>query len=146
VRYTDMEIKAGDLVMPASSLPFDLTFMPHPPKTEPDNMRVIALAGAALAAVGPHQVVTLSRGGQDGVENGQVYALYHPGDLIRDRVSYPDSHDVRTVFSDKKAQVQLPDEYVAHVMVFRTFDRVSYGLIMDGVRPVGLYDRARAAD
>ena len=48
--------------------------------------------------------------------------------------------------SDKKAQVQLPDEYVAHVMVFRTFDRVSYGLIMDGVRPVGLYDRARAAD
>jgi len=32
--------------------------------------------------------------------------------------------------------VQLPDEYGGHVMVFRTFDKVSYGLIMDGLRPI----------
>jgi hypothetical protein len=147
VRYTDMEIKRGDLVMPAVSVPFDLSFHPHAPKTEPDNMRVVALVGTtALHAVGPHQVVAFTRGAQDGVENGQVYSIYHPGDLTRDRVMYPEAYDVRTVFSDKKALVQLPDEYVAHVMVFRTFDRVSYGLVMDGVRPVNLYDRARAAD
>jgi hypothetical protein len=33
-------------------------------------------------------------------------------------------------------RVKLPDEYVGHVMVFRTFDRVSYGLVMDSLRPV----------
>ena len=32
--------------------------------------------------------------------------------------------------------VKLPDEYVGHVMVFRTFDQVSYGLVMDSLRPV----------
>ena len=39
--------------------------------------------------------------------------------------------------------VTLPDEYVGHVMVFRTFDRVSYGLIMDGLRPVHIGGRLR---
>ena len=32
--------------------------------------------------------------------------------------------------------VALPNEYAAHAMVFRTFDRVSYALVMDGVKPV----------
>jgi hypothetical protein len=110
-------------------------------------MRVVALVGdSALYYVGPHQVVALSRGAADGVENGQVYALFQTGPVIRDRVMYPDHHDVRTVFSDRKAQVQLPEEYVAHVMVFRTFDRVSYGLIMDAVRPVSISNVAHAAD
>jgi hypothetical protein len=110
-------------------------------------MRVLALVSTtALLAMGPRQVVALSRGGQDGVENGQVYSVYRPGDLTRDRVMYPEKYDLRTIFSDKKTKVQLPDEYVAHVMVFRTFDRISYALIMDGVRPVTLYDRVRAAD
>jgi hypothetical protein len=31
--------------------------------------------------------------------------------------------------------VRLPDEFSGHVMVFRTFDKVSYGLVMDGIKP-----------
>jgi hypothetical protein len=42
--------------------------------------------------------------------------------------------------------VQLPDEYIGHVMVFRTFDRVSYGLVMDGLRPVKMGDKLRMPD
>jgi hypothetical protein len=145
VRYSDVEIKRGDLVMAAVPMPFDLNFYPHPPKAEPDNMRVVAFTDGAPYANGTHQVVALSRGGRDGVENGQVYSLFQPGDVIRDKVMYGED-DLRTVFSDHKAEVQLPEEYVAHVMVFRTFDRISYGLVMDGVRPVILYDRAHAAD
>jgi hypothetical protein len=37
---------------------------------------------------------------------------------------------------DSHKWVKLPDEYVGHVMIFRTFDRVSYGLVMDGLKPV----------
>jgi hypothetical protein len=36
--------------------------------------------------------------------------------------------------------VRLPDEFVGHVMVFRTFDHVSYALIMDSLRPVRIGD------
>ena len=38
-------------------------------------------------------------------------------------------------FNDK---VRLPDEYAGHVIVFRTYDKVSYGLIMDGVKPTAI--------
>jgi hypothetical protein len=39
------------------------------------------------------------------------------------------------------SRVTLPDEFVGHVMVFRTFDRVSYGLVMDSLRPVHKNDK-----
>ena len=40
----------------------------------------------------------------------------------------------------KRNQVTLPDEFAGYVMIFRTFDKVSYGLVMDGIRPVQLDD------
>lgn len=139
VRYSDVEIKRGDLVVPGNELPYDLSFLPHAPKRVPENMRVVAATDTILR-VGPHQVIALSRGARDGVEDGQVYAVFHPGDTIRDKVEYP-NNDVRAFFHPKRAEVTLPEEYVAHVMVFRTFDKMSYGLVMDGVRPVTVFDR-----
>ena len=35
----------------------------------------------------------------------------------------------------KGSRVQLPDEFIGHVMVFRTFDKMSYALVMDSVKP-----------
>ena len=34
----------------------------------------------------------------------------------------------------------LPDEESALVLIFRTFDKVSYGLVMNATRPVHLLD------
>ena len=72
---------------------------------------------------------------QDGVENGQTYSIFQPGETIPDDVA-SNSWDRGTGKS-----VTLPQEFVGHVMVFRTFDRVSYGLIMDGLRPVHKHDK-----
>ena len=44
------------------------------------------------------------------------------------------------------ASVQLPEEYIGHVMVFRTFEHVSYGLIMDGIKPVHIGDKLYEPD
>jgi hypothetical protein len=63
--------------------------------------------------------------------------MYEPGSNIHDDVA---SNSWRR---DLGQRVTLPDEYVGHVMVFRTFDRVSYGLIMDGLRPIEKGDRLR---
>lgn len=138
VTLGDMEVKKGDLVMLGGSAPFDLTFFPRPPDSVPDNMRVMAFADA-LNAVGPKQVVALNKGARDGIENGQVFSIFHPGDVITDDVQYADT-DLRTIFNKRKAKVELPEEFVGHVMVFRTFERLSYGLVMDGIRPVHLGD------
>ena len=136
---SDYEVRTGDLVLPLDNMPYDAEYLPHPPRQVPADMRVIAF-NDALNAVGRMQVVALSDGALDGVENGQVYSIFARGDVVHDRFDYPES-STRSFLHPNDAKVQLPEEYIGHVMVFRTFDRVSYGLIMDGIRPVHLGDK-----
>jgi hypothetical protein len=140
VHYVDEEIRKGDVLLPVINKPFDYEFIPHAPKSVPENMRVLAFTDAFYAA-GTSQVVVLSRGMKEGVETGQSYSIYSPGETIRDEVKYGrEANDLRTVFRPSKAMVTLPEEFAGHVMIFRTFDHISYGLLMDGVKPVHLGD------
>ena len=123
------EIRSGDRIMPLDESPYDAYYYPHAPKSVPANAKVIGFADA-MDAAGPRQVVMLSIGAKDGVDNGQTYTIFEPGETIHDDVA---SNSMNRSFGER---VKLPDEYVGHVMVFRTFDRVSYGLVMDGLRPV----------
>jgi hypothetical protein len=134
VTYSDMEIRKGDLLLPVEDKPYDSSYFPHPPKSVPADMSVINFTDA-VGSVGPHQVVVLSRGGKDGVDNGQTYSLYQIGDVVTDDYKYPKGSN-KAFFHPKKKKSQLPEEFIGHVMVFRTFDNVSYGLVMDGIRPV----------
>lgn len=136
---TDVEVRPGDYVLPLDTQGYDATYVPHPPKAISENMRVIAFADA-LNSAGRLQVVTISFGHDDGVENGQVYSIYHANDKVWDDTDYPES-SAKRFFHRSEAKVALPLEYVGHVMIFRTFPHVSYGLIMDGIRPVHLHDR-----
>jgi hypothetical protein len=135
----DYEIRDGDFVLPVDDKPYDAEYIPHAPKQVPADMRVIAFTDA-LANVGRMQVVALSDGAADGVENGQTYSIFAHGDEVIDRTDYPELSTKAFLHPDD-AKVQLPEEYIGHVMIFRTFDRVSYGLIMDGIRPVHLGDK-----
>ena len=134
-----MEIRSGDRILPIDDKPYDAYYYPHAPKSVPEHAKVIGFADA-LDAAGSKQVVMLSIGAKDGVDNGQTFSIFEPGETVSDDVA-SNSWDRGT---GKK--VTLPDEYVGHVMVFRTFDRVSYGLIMDSLRPVHIGGRLRAPD
>ena len=46
----------------------------------------------------------------------------------------------------KGDRVQLPDEYAGHVMIFRTFDKVSYGLVMQSTKPSRVGYRLKGPD
>jgi hypothetical protein len=143
VSYVDEEIRKGDILLPVLDKHFDFEYVPHAPKAVPENMRILAYTDAMFFA-GTNQVVVLSKGSADGVENGHTFAVYNPGETIRDEVKYGrEGNDVRTVFSPSKAKVTLPEEFAGHVMIFRTFDQISYGLMMDGVKPVRLGDKLR---
>lgn len=77
-------------------------------------------------------VVLLSRGAADGVEEGHVFDVMTPGDQIRD----PITND----------RLQLPGERSGTVMVFRTFDRLSYALVMDSVNNMAVGDHIQAPE
>ncbi|MGO4778231.1 peptidoglycan-binding protein LysM, partial [Lysobacter sp. 2RAB21] len=107
---------------------------PHPPKAQFDYGRAQVLSVADLVRNGgPRDVIALSVGARDGIDNGTVFSTWRVGSRVPDRVKIgPDrSEDLY----GKNSRVRLPDEFSGHAMVFRTFDKVSYALIMDGVRP-----------
>lgn len=128
------EVRVGDRLMPVEAQPYDLQFFPHPPRQtlEYGRARVLAVADM-LTAGGPRDVVALSVGANEGVDNGTVFSVWRVGSNVVDRVEYGDERTEDSVSFRKK--VRLPDEYASHVMVFRTFDRMSYALVMEGVKP-----------
>ena len=123
------EIRSGDRVMPVDDKPYDAYYYPHPPKSVPADAKVIGFADA-MDAGGRSGVVLLSVGSHDGIDNGTTFSISEPGQTIHDDVASNSWN--RSIGKT----VKLPNEYVGHVMVFRTFDRVSYGLVMDSLRPV----------
>jgi len=127
------EVRPGDRLIPVEAQPYDLQFFPHPPARQPEEVRVLAVADAFTAG-GPRDVITLSAGRLDGVDNGTVFSIWRKGSHINDPMRRVSTSRVNDRFSG--GDEVLPDEYAAHAMVFRTFDKVSYALVMDGIKPV----------
>lgn len=134
-----MEIREGDRLVPVDDAPYDATFYPHAARSLPPYARIISLSNGmnSTSNEGPNSVVALSAGSAEGIDNGTTVAVYQPGQVINDDVA----GDSRR--RSLGPHVQLPAEFVAHVMVFRTFDHVSYGLVMDGIKPVRIDDELR---
>ena len=80
VDITGREVRAGDRVIPVEAQPYDLQFFPHPPKQEFEygKAKVIAVADM-LSTGGPRDVVALSVGARDGVDNGTVFSSWRVG-------------------------------------------------------------------
>ena len=128
------EVRVGDRLIPVEAQPYDLQFFPHPPKQQLDygRARIIGVADT-LRTGGPRDVVALSVGSREGVDNGTVFSIWRVGSEVADRVEYGTNRSA-DLFSQAQT-VRLPDEFAGHVMVFRTFDKVSYGLVMESIKP-----------
>ena len=120
------EVGIGDRLAPLPQRDFS-NFAPHAP-SKPITGQVISVYGDALIA-GQNQVISINRGAQDGVERGHVLALLRDGAQVTDR----------TV--ERPTQIKLPDERHGLLFVFRVFDRVSYGLVLQVQQPVTTGDR-----
>ncbi len=129
------EVRAGDRLLPVQAQPYDLQFFPHPPKTalEDGKVRIMSVADA-MSYGGAHDVVALSGGAREGLDNGTVLSVWRPGSYKLDPFKGHTSRIAETKQSGQ-GRNKMPDQYAAHVMIFRTFDKVSYGLIMEGSAP-----------
>ncbi len=139
------EARAGDRIIPVDVQPYDLQFFPHPPKQtlDADKARVLAVASSVTSG-GTNEVVAISAGSADGIDNGTVVSLWRQGTNEVDRVAYGAHRGEETVRGG--ARTRLPDEYASHAMVFRTFDKVSYALVMESAKPTAIGYRAKHPD
>lgn len=128
------EVRVGDRLVPVEAQPYDLQFIPHPPKQEQEYGRLQVMAVSdMLTSGGPHDVIAISGGSAQGIDNGTVFSIWRRGNSVTDRMkSGLDRDEDVTLFESK---VRLPDEFAGHAMVFRTFDKVSYALVMSAVKP-----------
>ncbi len=123
------EISRGDRLV-AIGAPQANNYLPHAPKNELSG-RILAIYGG-LREAGRNSIVTINRGARDGIENGHVLALYRLGNTVTDTAN---------VRGDRvSTSVKLPDERYGLVFVFRTFDQVSYALVMESSRSVTTND------
>ncbi|MDC6625505.1 hypothetical protein OEZ82_26105, partial [Leclercia adecarboxylata] len=131
------EVRAGDRLVPVEARPYDLQFVPHvpAPQTADLDVRVLAVADTFTSG-GPRDVIAISAGSANGVDNGTVFSLWRQGRHVAHRMDYPNSSRMDDSLTSGAGRVTLPDEYAAHAMVFRTFENVSYALVMEGVKPV----------
>ncbi|MGD8407171.1 MAG: LysM peptidoglycan-binding domain-containing protein [Thiohalophilus sp.] len=124
---SNQEVLNGDRLLPPEEQQIDFHFFPRPPKEAIDG-RIIAVHNG-LSQIGQYNVVILNKGTRDGLETGHVLAIFQDGGTAR---------DPQSIFG---SSVDLPDERAGILMVFRTYEKVSYALVMEAYRSLHVNDR-----
>ncbi|WNH53578.1 LysM peptidoglycan-binding domain-containing protein [Stenotrophomonas oahuensis] len=131
------EVRPGDRLVPVEANPYDLQFFPHVPAAQTEGLEIRVLAVTDMfTAGGPRDVIALSAGSADGIDNGTVVSLWRNSRHVANKMKFPGSSRMDDSLTDGAGRVSLPEEYAAHAMVFRTFDKVSYALVMESKKPV----------
>jgi hypothetical protein len=121
------EIRIGDRLLPEPAREL-LNFVPRAPAQDVEG-RIVSVYGSAVANAAQNQIVVINKGTRDGIERGHVLALLSDGARLRDSTD------------PAKVMIKLPDERNGLLMVFRPFERLSYGLILEIKTGVKIGDR-----
>ncbi|HZD53647.1 MAG TPA: LysM peptidoglycan-binding domain-containing protein [Woeseiaceae bacterium] len=129
---TNREALRGDLLLPAG-VDIPLNFFPKAPDTTIDG-RIISVVDG-VSQIGQYMVVVLNRGARDGLTPGHVLTVFQAGEVMSDRYAGG------TMF--RGHDVKLPDEEAGTVMVFKVYDRIAYGLVMEATSAIHVLDAVR---
>ncbi|MFK5947466.1 MAG: LysM peptidoglycan-binding domain-containing protein [Methylococcales bacterium] len=130
ITKSDHEIRRGDRLMGSNTNELALNFFPHPPK-ETISANIISVLDG-VSQIGQHDIVVLDKGLVNHLEVGHVLDIYHKGKVINDPFSGT-LHD----------KVKLPDEIAGELLVFRSFERVSYALVIEANQAIHVFDRVK---
>lgn len=126
------EMGVGDRLIAQEPTPF-INYAPHAPEKE-IAAQIVSVYGGVTQA-GQNQIVSINRGAKDSVDVGTVLELYRLGAMVPDRTE-----------GNGKGLIKLPDEKYGTLFVFRVFNNLSYGLIMQVQDSVQIGDVARSPE
>jgi hypothetical protein len=128
LKRTTKNVSVGDKLLANESGRISSVFYP----SNPDGVkpgRILRVFGS-IGSAAEYSVIVINRGEQDGVKAGHAFTAFHRGGQLRDTIG--------------KDLVTLPAERAGMVMVFRTFPRVSYALVLRSSTPIKVGDDVRA--
>jgi len=126
ITQSKMEILRGDKLMPPFE-DYDLALHPQIPKYLIEGQIIGVMGG--VTQIGQYQVVVVNRGYVDKILAGDIFAVFQQARKINN----PDKNS-------RQRTLTLPAQRAGEMMIFRTFERVSYGLILQATRPIHLFD------
>jgi hypothetical protein len=126
---SNREILAGDRLFDYRDDTFDPYFTPRPPENEVEAQIISVVDG--LSEIGQYQTVVINVGETQSMRTGDVLAVWQKGPEVRDTVA------------GKGTMVTLPDEHAGHVIVYKTFENVSYALVVNAERAMHVNDVVR---
>jgi nucleoid-associated protein YgaU len=130
--YSNREVLVGDRLLEIEDEDYDLYFIPRSPEQDVKG-RIISVYDG-VSQIGQYQIVVLNLGKREGMETGHVLSVYQAGDTIKDQVT-----------ADPKDVVTLPDEHAGEAMVFKTYEKVSYAIVMKATRAIHVLDKVTNA-
>jgi hypothetical protein len=116
----------GDRLIP-EVVDIPLNFYPKAPNANIDG-RIISVVGG-VTQIGQYMVVVLNRGTRDGLAVGDVLTVWQAGQKVDDRFG--------------GGRVRLPDEEAGTLMVFKVYDRIGFGLVMEATQAIHINDLVR---
>lgn len=127
VTRTTQEVRIEDRLLQIESGRIPTIFHPSNPDNVKDG-RILRIFDS-IGSGAQHSVIVLNRGEKDGVQPGHTFAVHKRGEVVRDRVT--------------NEYVTLPSERAGLAMVFRTFDRVSYALVLRSSTTIKVGDEVK---
>ena len=121
------DVRIGDRLMPTEERAVQSMFYPTPPSEKVEGVIMTVLGG--VTAVGRNDVVVINRGLDAGVDVGTVLAIAKKGAVVRDRVT--------------REMIVLPTERAGILMIFRSFAKMSYALVLETEEPLRVGDVVR---
>lgn len=118
------EVRVGERLFPHEERRLESTFYPSAPESDVEGV-IMAVEGG-ISQVGHLDVVAINRGEREGLTEGSVLAIFKRGETITDKVA--------------KEKITLPHERAGLLMIFRTFEKMSYGLVLNAERPLAVND------
>ena len=122
------EVRITDRLLPMEERILDSSFHPRAPATDIEDGFMIAVDGG-VSQIGTMDIVVLNKGRRDGLEIGNVLAIYQAGELVLDEVA--------------RDNVQLPDVRAGLAMVFESFEKASYAIVLKANRPLKILDKVK---
>ena len=121
------EISTGDRLIPLGE-PVIVQYVPRAPSVLVRGRIIGLYNGLATSEGGRYSIISINKGKRDGIEPGHVLGV------LRSGASIPDPQS--SLSRDTAPRIKLPDERYGLTFVFRTFDAVSYALVMESTRPI----------
>lgn len=130
LRVTDSteDVRIDDRLFSTEDRRVRSVLFPTPPDTKIES-KIIRFFDR-INSVARNDVVVLNKGLRDGLKEGDVLDIFGQGEVVRDR--------------QLGDNVRLPREKSGSLVVFRVFEKVAYGLVMESVRPIYMNDMAES--